>query len=60
MKPDVLFVLILKNYVMRKVNLFMMNILILKHIKDFLEIIIKILGIIQIFLKKMIMCGFYL
>ena len=60
MKPDVLFVLILKNYVMRKVNLFMMNILILKYIKDFSEIIIKILEIILKFLRKIIIYGFYL
>ena len=60
MKPDVLFVFILKNYFMRKVNLFMMNILILKYIKDFSEIIIKILEIILKFLRKIIIYGFYL
>ena len=60
MKQDVLFALILKNYFMRKVNLFMMNILILKYIKDFSEIIIKIWEIILKFLRKIIIYGFYL
>ena len=55
---NVLFVVILKNYFMKKPSLYMMNIIILNYIIVFLEIISKILEIIPIFLIKIVMFGF--